>query len=314
MKENWSGLESEGGEISRSAERREFVMGRPEVNDAELFDKYRLSVYSAEDRLSRLQEFGAADDAKDGPQEERATPPLKGTTVSLLVGNGLEEVERNVRATVVAAGGSFVTFDVKTIDEVDYVLTDSLMHPPHVAMAAPDVCAGMALLKQKGTLCVDLAWLTSTVLAGKIIDEDLNRFLMGRDNEVMRVGVRGVDGGFLDVGDYVEVGGGGREGVCTHGLVTKFEAVTDGEGKKWTFSMRALEWHEPSKSLIDPGEGGLVLSGCNVEKVKRSINVMRLSELAIVSDGWGLNRDGAEKGMEGGGRRQAVFRLKRKSI
>ena len=311
MKENWSGLEGEGGELCGSAERREFVMGRPQVNDDELFDKYRLSVYNAEDCLSRLQEFGTADDAGD-ERQGKAMPPLKDTIVSLLVGNGLEEVERNIRATVVAAGGSFVPFDAKTIDQVDYVLTDSLMHAPHVAMAAPDVCAGMALLKQKGTRCVDLAWLTSTILAGKIGDGDLNRFLMGGDDAVMRVGVRGVDGGFLEVGDYVEVGGGGSEGVCTHGLITKFEAVTEGEGKKWTFSMRALEWHEPSKSLIDPGQGGLILNRSAVEKVIRSINVMRLSELATVANGWGLDRDGAKKDKDGGARRQAVFRIKRK--
>ena len=79
--------------------------------------------------------------------------------------------------------------------------------------------------------------------------------------------------------------------------------------------MRSLEWHEATKSLIDHGEGGMVLDGVSVDKVKRSINVMRVSELASVADSWGLERDGKEKkGISGcsDGSRRHVFRIKRK--
>ena len=153
-------------DITTSEGRKEIVLNRPEVNDANLLHKYRLGIYESSEGIDRLQVF----DFDDESEEKKAASPLGGLTITFLYGPGEEQGEGDIAALVKASGGDFVSFrslDSSKLGEVDVVLTDCLLHPPHVAMADPGVVDGMKKIKAHGTVCCDVSWLKSTILKRK---------------------------------------------------------------------------------------------------------------------------------------------------
>lgn len=99
--------------------------------------------------------------------------------------------------------------------------------------------------------------------------------------------------GYVEVGDCVVVGGLGEK---VYGRVTKL-----GVDKKC--NIRALEWHDQSKCLIDKGEGGMALDNIALDKIAKDVVLLTSSEFASVREGWKLPEDG-------GG---VIFRVKRKN-
>ncbi|GMH80778.1 hypothetical protein TL16_g08690 [Triparma laevis f. inornata] len=250
--------------------------------------RFRLGIYNTTDQIQRLQHFNGNDEPEPKP-----ALPLTGLKFSFLNDLGSEQTEAYISFLVKVSGGDFVSFGEltnSTFGDVDLVLTDCLIHPPHVAMSDPYVVDGMKKVNAHGVLCCDLSWLKSTILKGKQ-EDDFGAFAV--PGNTRRAEVKTASRGYVEIGDCVSIGGLGEK---VYGRITK---LTD--DKKC--SLRALEWHDQSKCLIDKGDLGMKLDGIALEKMVGEVVLLTSSEFKEVSEGWRLPEDG-------GG---VIYRVKRKN-